>query len=406
MKLLCRRSLVEVEVATENLVGSLARKHHLYAHRLYHTRQQIHRHGGTHGGYIVGLDEVDNVAQGVQSLLNGIVDFVMHRAYVVGYQTRLRQVGRSLESHGKRVETRPPGTASAVGLYTAFGVALGDGTDNAAVESAREQHSVGHVAHHLAFHGSAKTLTYCVAARRVVLHVVVLHPVALVPTLHSGVLAPVVVARQKRLVTLALTLQGLKLACHKHLSVGVVSDIKRYDAYMVAGDEESVLLLVIKSEGEDAVQIFEKVDALVAIKSQNNLAVAARLEIITPLVSFSYLLVVVYLTVHSQHLLAVGREQRLTSTLRVDNAQSLVRQYGASRTMNAAPVRTAVTYLLAHAKRLGAQLWRLLLNVEYCYYSAHNNLYLIVNKTTKTFNSLKATAGSYPPSAPHRDRLP
>ena len=152
---------------------------------------------------------------------------------------------------------------------------------------------------------------------------------------------------------------------------------------MVAGDEESVLLLVIKSEGEDAVQIFEKVDALVAIKRQNNLTVAARLEIITPLVSFSYLLVVVYLTIHGQHLLAVGREQRLTSTLRVDNAQSLVRQYGASRTMNAAPVRTAVTYLLAHAKRLCAQLWRLLFNVEYCYYSAHNTLSLIVNKNYK-----------------------
>ena len=152
---------------------------------------------------------------------------------------------------------------------------------------------------------------------------------------------------------------------------------------MVAGDEESVLLLVIKSEGEDAVQIFEKVDALVAIKRQNNLAVAARLEIITPLVSFSYLLVVVYLTVHSQHLLAAGREQRLTSALRVDNAQSLVSQYGASRTMNAAPVRTAVTYLLAHAKRLATQLWRLFLNVEYCYYSAHNTLSLIVNKNYK-----------------------
>ena len=39
----CVGSLVEVQIATEYLVGTLAREHHLYAHRLYYTCQQIHR---------------------------------------------------------------------------------------------------------------------------------------------------------------------------------------------------------------------------------------------------------------------------------------------------------------------------------------------------------------------------
>lgn len=143
---------------------------------------------------------------------------------------------------------------------------------------------------------------------------------------------------------------------------------------MVAGDEESVLLLVIKSKCENAVKVFQKVNALVAVKRQNNLAVAARLKIITSLISFPYFLMIINLAVHSQHLLAIGREQRLTSALRIDDAQSLMRQYGAARTVYAAPVRTTVTYLLTHAKRLGTQLRRLLLNVENCYNSAHNSL--------------------------------
>ena len=140
---------------------------------------------------------------------------------------------------------------------------------------------------------------------------------------------------------------------------------------MVAGYEEGILLLVIKGKGENTVQVFKKVNSLVAVKRKDHLTVATCLKIITPLISCPDLLMVIYLAVDGQHLFAIRREQRLTSTLGIDDAQTLMRQYGTARTMYAAPVWTTVAYLLTHAESLGAQLRRLFFYVEYCYNSAH-----------------------------------
>ncbi len=295
----------------------------------------------------------------------------MHRADIVSHLTRLRQVGRSLESHGKRMETGPPSPALAVCLDTAFGVALGDGTDDATVKTARKQHSIRHVAHHLAFHCRTKTIAYGIAAGGIVLHIVVFHPVTLIPRLHSGVLAPIIVAGQERFIAVALAFKSLQLTCHENFSVVIISYIKRNDSDMVAGYEEGILLLVIKGKGENAVQVFKKVKSLVAVKRKDHLTVATCLKIITSLISCPDLLMVIYLAVDGQHLFAIRREQRLVSTLGIDDAQTLMRQYGTARTMYAAPVWTTVAYLLTHAESLGAQLRRLFFYVEYCYNSAH-----------------------------------
>ena len=87
----------------KDFVGALARKHHLDAHGFDDARQQVHRRRCPHGGHVVRLDEVDHVAQGVQTLLNGIVDFVVHGADPVGHLAGRREVGGAFESDGEGV---------------------------------------------------------------------------------------------------------------------------------------------------------------------------------------------------------------------------------------------------------------------------------------------------------------
>ena len=121
------------------------------------------------------------------------------------------------------------------------------------------------------------------------------------------------------------------------------------DTYGVAGNEELVALLIVEYEGKDAAEIFQKVDALVAIEGEDDLAVATRLEVILAGILLADVLMVIYLAIHGQHLLMVRRIQRLTARLRVDNAQSLVSQDGRAAAIDATPVRSAVTDLLTHA---------------------------------------------------------
>ena len=148
-----RGSLVEIEVTAEHLVCSFTAEHHLDPHRLDDAGQQIHRRGGAHGGDVVGFDVIDDVADGVQSFLNGVVDFVVHRTDVFGHQPRFLQIGGALQAHGEGVELRPPGGLLSVGFDAAVGIELGYGRDDRRVQTAGEQHAVGHVAHQLAVYG-------------------------------------------------------------------------------------------------------------------------------------------------------------------------------------------------------------------------------------------------------------
>ena len=121
------RRLVEVEVAAEDLVGTLATEHHLDTHGLDDAGQQIHGGRGADGGDIVSLDEVDDIADGIEALLDGIVDFVMDGTDMIGHETGLGQIGGALQTHGKGVETGPIGLGLGVVLDTHLGVFLGDG---------------------------------------------------------------------------------------------------------------------------------------------------------------------------------------------------------------------------------------------------------------------------------------
>ena len=115
----CVWCLVEIEVTAEYLVGSFAAKHHLDAHALDDAGKQVHRGGGAHGGHVVGLDVVDDITHGIQTLLNGVVDFVVYGTDMVGHFPGLGQVRCAFQSHGEAVELRPPRHGLAVGLNAA-----------------------------------------------------------------------------------------------------------------------------------------------------------------------------------------------------------------------------------------------------------------------------------------------
>ena len=122
--------LVKIEVAAEDLVGALAREHHLDAHRTDDAGQEIHRRGGAHGGDVVGLDEIDHIAQGVKALLHRVVDLMVYGADMLRHHAGLGQIGRTLQADGKGMQAGPPGAALRVVLDAVLREALGNGGDD------------------------------------------------------------------------------------------------------------------------------------------------------------------------------------------------------------------------------------------------------------------------------------
>ena len=85
MKGLGCRGFVEIEIAAEHFISSFATQHHFDSHAFNDACQQIHRGRGANGGDIVSLDVVNDVADSVQSFLDGIVDFMMHGSDKAGH---------------------------------------------------------------------------------------------------------------------------------------------------------------------------------------------------------------------------------------------------------------------------------------------------------------------------------
>ena len=290
---------------------------------------------------------------------------------MVGNHLGLSKVRSTLQTYCKRVQARPVGLGLRVVLDAMLAELLGNGRDDRRIKTARKQYTVGHVTHQLTFDGSCETIADSLDAGRIVLDGIVLHPVAAVVPFLTRRHAPIVVARQERLVALALAFEGLEFAGDIDGAVAVVANIKRYDANGVTGYEEFVALLVVKHKGKDTAEVFEEVDALLAIKRQDNFTVGARLELVLSGIAATNLLMVIDFAVDSQHLLLVRRIQRLTTRFRVHDAQTLVGKDGASATIDTTPVRSAVTDFLTHLQYFLAELMRLLLNIQYSNDSTH-----------------------------------
>ena len=225
---------------------------------------------------------------------------------MVGHELRLGQVGRTLQTHGKRVQTGPVGLGLGVVLDTHLTVFLGNGRDDAGVETAREEHTIGHVGHQLTPDGILQCIVDSLDRGRIILHGIIFEPVALVVALHAWVGTPIVMTGQERLVVLALSFERFQFGGHIHLAVGIATDIKGNHTDGVAGNEKLVGLLIVEHEGKDAAQVLEEVNTFLAIERQDDLAVGARLELILSGIAAADILMVIDLAIDSQDLFPVG----------------------------------------------------------------------------------------------------
>ncbi len=82
---------------------------------------------------------------------------------------------------------------------------------------------------------------------------------------------------------------------------------------MVTGDEIHILGPVVESKGENTVQLFQKVGALVLVEGKNYLAVTLGLKLIGICIAPADLLMIVDLPVHGQNDIPILAVQRLTS---------------------------------------------------------------------------------------------
>ena len=140
----------------------------------------------------------------------------------------------------------------------------------------------------------------------VVLYGIVVHPVAGVPALHLAFASPVVVSGKERLVFVTEAFEGFQFAAEIDASGFVAPYIKGNDTDRVAGNQVIVRLFVVEGESEDAVQLFEEVDAFVFIKGKDDLAVRTRLESVFPGIAGTDVAVVVNFAVDGKNLFAVG----------------------------------------------------------------------------------------------------
>ena len=151
----------------------------------------------------------------------------MYGADMFGHEACLCQVGSTLQAYGKAVQARPVGACLRVVLDAMLAELLGEGGDDAAVETSGEEHAVRHVGHELSLHGGGEGIADGFDGGWVVLHGIKLHPVALVVLAHAALATPVVMAGQEGLVALALAFEGFQLRGYIDGSVVVVANSSR-----------------------------------------------------------------------------------------------------------------------------------------------------------------------------------
>ena len=284
------------------------------------------------------------------------------------------QVGRTLQTHGERVQLRPPGGIAAAAFDASVGELLGYGRDDRRIESARKQHAVRHVGHQLPADGLLECRAELGDVGLVVLHGVVVEPVAAVPAHHPTLLRRPVVARQEGLDRRADPFESLQLRGDVELFVAVPADVERDDADRVAGDQILVVFDVVEGEGEDAADLFEHPEPHLAVEGQDHLAVGTGHEVVLRGQFGADLAVVVDFAVDGQHELSVTTVQGLPARLRVDDREAFVRQNRPRSAVDSRPVGTAVANLFRHFQHLGAQRIRLLPDVEQSNESTHDKL--------------------------------
>ena len=180
-------------------------------------------------------------------------------------------------------------------------------------------------------------------------------------------------SRQEWLIFIAHSFQSFQFTCTIHFTVCITSYIERYHAYRVARYKKLIALFVIKRKGEYSTKFLYKINSILAIHCEDNLAVTSGLELIFSGKISTYVAMIVDFTINSQNLFSVRREQWLSPTLRIDYRQTFVCQNGRTTAIYSAPVRSAVAYAFRHSESFLSQLRRLLFYIEDTCYTTHNS---------------------------------
>ena len=174
--------------------------------------------------------------------------------------------------------------------------------------------------------------------------------------------------REEWLIVVALTFERFQLRGNHHLSILVITDVERNDADRVTGDQELISFDIVKSEGKDTIQLLQHladarmygifsliyqggeigIGTHLTIEREDDLTVGTGLKLVGIGEASTDILVIIDLTVYGKHLFLVGCEQRLATTLWVNDAQTLVCEDGRTSTIDSAPVWSAVADLLTH----------------------------------------------------------
>ena len=176
---------------------------------------------------------------------------------------------------------------------------------------------------------------------------------------------------QERFVFVAEAFKSFQLTAKVDATFFIPAYVERYHSDRVAGYEIVVRFFIVKGESENAVQFFEKADALVFVQGKDNLAVAPGLEGILSGITRTDVPVIVYLAVDGKDLFTVGRVQGLSARLGIDDGKTLVRKDCGAAYVDATPVRSAVAYLLRHFQCFTSEFRSLGLYVENTCYSTH-----------------------------------
>ena len=366
---------MEIEIAAKHFIGSFAAKHHLDAHTLDDTGQQIHRSGCTDRRNIIGLNVVDHIAQGIQSLLKGVMYLVMHGTDIVGHFTRFRQIGSSFQSDGEGMQLGPPGFLGSVRFNAVGSKLLGHGRNHGAVQPAGKKNSVRNVTHQLTADGFFQCIPQLTHGSSVVLHGIIVHPVTYVPAFHFSLASGIIMSRKERFIALTISFERLQFAGAIHRSVLVVTDIQGNHANGIAGNQEIILFFVIKGKGENSVQFLQERNTFVAIQGQDHLTITSRLEMIASFIPLADVTVIIDLAVDRQNLPAVHRIKRLASALGINDRKTFVSQNRRTSTINSTPVRTTMTNLARHRQSFVSPLGSLFPDIEYTHNSTHIDFY-------------------------------
>lgn len=285
VELLTVGSSVEVKVSTEDLVTTLTTENHLDTHSLDLTAEQVHGGGSTDGGDIVSLQVVNDVREGVETVLDGESESMVLGSEELGHLEGRLGIGGTRQTNGEGVqlleggdggqivgvvnadqlvELSALGLGSLGGLLHTQGFTLSDGGDQAGVETTGEQDTIGDLSHQTLANRLLERSADDLVVNRGGGNVGRVPPGRLEVASERAGLGVEDVARRESLDLVANRVERLQLGSEVNGSRGLggPADVEAGDTDGITSGDNPVLVLVVENPGEHAIQVLGGVEAV------------------------------------------------------------------------------------------------------------------------------------------------